>query len=48
MRDGSREGKGGSEHDCRGKDNAGGMEESNPFHEKREACIRRKYDADED
>lgn len=30
-----------------GKTMLAGMEESNAFHEKREACIRRKYDADE-
>ena len=30
-----------------GKTMLAGMEDSNTFHEKREACIRRKYDADE-
>lgn len=30
-----------------GKTMLAGMEEGNAFHEKREACIRRKYDADE-
>ncbi|MEI3340065.1 MAG: hypothetical protein V8R80_09155 [Eubacterium sp.] len=29
-----------------GKSMLAGMEDSNTFHEKREACIRQKYDAD--